>query len=425
MRFTILTLFLFFYIPLSAQKGKIKRANVEYQRGNFEQAALLYEEIIEKKDDEIFKVKLGQIYSKLEQWDKAENLYWKLADVQSNHPNSYYPFYLYAMARNQKCDIAKEFALEYKKSNSNTPQLGFIINYCDSIGELYRNSCQDCYELMPTRMNSKGNDIAPILYKNGLVYASDKDWMNNSHWYNLASVYQLYFTRIDTLEGNIYQYVRSRKFKANYLKKGNSVISAVFTPDEKNVYIGRQQIVYDSDKEKIGIFEHRGSDDDKTKLNPMPFNNNNSNYSVVNPCISEDGKLLYFASNMVGGFGGYDIYYSDLMEDGTWSAPVNLGPSINTVSNEIFPYLHEPTNTFYFASDGLFGFGGYDIFSADATDGIIQTPKNLGLPINSDANEYSFSLNADATFGFFASDREEGRGGMDIYSFIKKEAEEK
>jgi outer membrane protein OmpA-like peptidoglycan-associated protein/tetratricopeptide (TPR) repeat protein len=135
--------------------------------------------------------------------------------------------------------------------------------------------------------------------------------------------------------------------------------------------------------------------------------------------ISCDGSTLFFASNREGGFGGTDLWYSSQMPEGKWSAPVNLGPNINTESNEEAPFITNDGQTLYFSSTGHLGMGEGDIFmSRLGEDGEWGEPKNLGPPVNSAFHELGFFLSADGGTGYFASDRsEEGFGGMDIYHF--------
>ncbi|MEO0898059.1 MAG: OmpA family protein [Bacteroidota bacterium] len=111
------------------------------------------------------------------------------------------------------------------------------------------------------------------------------------------------------------------------------------------------------------------------------------------PNISSDGKTLLFVSNRNGGFGGTDIYMSTQEEDGSWSYAQNLGPLINTAQHEVTPFQHEINNTLYFSSTGhLPNAGGYDIFKASRMGRGWKKPKNLHEPVNSDKNEYYFSI---------------------------------
>ncbi|HSN50688.1 MAG TPA: hypothetical protein VLR52_05605, partial [Bacteroidales bacterium] len=136
------------------------------------------------------------------------------------------------------------------------------------------------------------------------------------------------------------------------------------------------------------------------------------------PSISPDQKTLYFVSDRNGGYGGYDIYRSAKNADGEWGAPINLGPVINTTGNEKAPFIHPDGKTLYFSSDGQMGLGGYDIFySRLAENGTWSKPVNIGYPINSPEDEAGFFVSTDGQTGYFTSNKFNGTGGYDLYSF--------
>lgn len=136
------------------------------------------------------------------------------------------------------------------------------------------------------------------------------------------------------------------------------------------------------------------------------------------PSITSDGKTLFFVSDRDGGFGGYDIYKTVKDANGNWGFPENLGSKINTVGNEKSPFIHTDSQTLYFSSDGLMGIGGYDIFLAKLNDdGSWNEPKNIGYPINSYDDDLGFFVSTDGEKGYFASNKFEGFGGWDLYSF--------
>lgn len=150
---------------------------------------------------------------------------------------------------------------------------------------------------------------------------------------------------------------------------------------------------------------------------------NGDNSWESQPSITSDGKTLYFVSDRPGGSGGYDIYLTHKNEDGEWGFPENLGPDINTAGNEKAPFIHTDSQTLYFSSDGLMGLGGYDIFySRLKPDGSWSKPKNIGYPINSFDDDVGFFVSTDGHYGYFASNKFEGFGGWDLYSFDLYEA---
>lgn len=136
------------------------------------------------------------------------------------------------------------------------------------------------------------------------------------------------------------------------------------------------------------------------------------------PSLSADGRTLYFVSTRPGGLGGYDIWRSELLEGGAWSDPENLGPNINTPYDEQSPFIHPDGQTLYFSSNGWPGLGNKDIYlSRKDASGNWQKPENMGYPINTHQEESSLTISSDGKTAFFASDKEGGFGGLDIYSF--------
>jgi outer membrane protein OmpA-like peptidoglycan-associated protein/tetratricopeptide (TPR) repeat protein len=137
------------------------------------------------------------------------------------------------------------------------------------------------------------------------------------------------------------------------------------------------------------------------------------------PCLSPDKRDLYFASRRPGGLGGSDIYVSHLQANGRWSEAENLGSGINTVGDEASPFIHADNQTLYFTSTGLQGYGEEDLFLVrKGNDGKWGKPENLGYPINTINHEGTLFIEADGKTAYYASDRSDSKGGLDIYSFL-------
>lgn len=146
--------------------------------------------------------------------------------------------------------------------------------------------------------------------------------------------------------------------------------------------------------------------------------NINTEFWESSPSLSPDKNALYFSSNRPGGFGGKDIYVSYRSANGKWLPAQNLGPLINTAGDEIEPFIHADNSTLYFTSNGLQGYGGLDIFlTRKDPAGKWQTPENLGYPINTIGDEESIFISSDGATGYYASDRSDTHGGLDLYKF--------
>lgn len=144
----------------------------------------------------------------------------------------------------------------------------------------------------------------------------------------------------------------------------------------------------------------------------------NSKYWETQPSFSADGKTLFFVSNRLGGFGGSDIWFSTLKDDGSWGMPINIGKNINTPGKEESVFIHPDGKTLYFSSDGHIGMGKLDIYVVRKNEnGEWGIPVNLGYPINTYTDENSLLVNGAGNLAYFASSREGGFGGLDLYQF--------
>lgn len=152
---------------------------------------------------------------------------------------------------------------------------------------------------------------------------------------------------------------------------------------------------------------------------PVPFSAAiNSTDWDAQPCISADGKTLYFSSMRPGGQGGRDLWLTTRQPGGKWSKPENLGAGINTDLDEQTPFLHPDGQTLYFTSNGLPGMGENDLYLVRRqADGSWGAPENLGYPINTKANEGTLTVSLDGRTAYFAANRPGGQGGIDIYQF--------
>ena len=308
---------------------------------------------------------------------------------------------------------------------------------------------------LETDINSKYSDFGPMFYKNEVVFASARDTMDlhtrEYHW-NKQSFLDLYIARPNKLDqklninNGLQQAEIQDLLKLDNLCEFSKAIntryheaSVSFSPNEKVIYFTRNNYKEDEEgklkrgedginhlkmyraryvEEKKAI--KRDRDSIWSYIEELPFNN--ESYSVGHPAVSNDGKTLYFVSDMPGGMGATDIYKISILDDGDFGVrfgkPENLGATINTSGREMYPY--ESQSKFYFSSDGHLSLGSLDVFetSKDENEAFLE-PVNLGAPLNSRLDDFGFIIDEDTQTGYFSSNREGGKGDDDIYSFVR------
>lgn len=273
---------------------------------------------------------------------------------------------------------------------------------------------QGRFTIKDLAINSEDKDFAPTYFNKSIVFSSTRAGIPSIvRRYNWDEFPFLNLFQSDIEDGELTDpYYFNPKFNkkwhegtASFSNKGTFV---AYTRDD---YKGksREGVV------KLQLFF--SSFDGRKWSEPVPFKLNNPEYSVGHPSLSEDGKTLYFASDMPGGIGGVDIYRIRRNDKGVWGKQENLGKTINTEGNEMFPFYEEKTNTLFFASNGLNGIGGLDIYFSRNRQDVFSDPKNIGAPINSPFDDFSLIIDKDIKSGYFASNREDGQGDDDIYSF--------
>lgn len=178
------------------------------------------------------------------------------------------------------------------------------------------------------------------------------------------------------------------------------------TNDSRGIVYQNYDLYY---SERIG--------DEWTEPKSLGSNINNPNTWESQASLSSDGKILFFASDRPGGFGGSDIWYSQRNSDGSWRKPINLGPKINTAGDERSPFLHTDSKTLYFSSSGFDGIGGQDIYYSKLdAQGKWSDPVNIGFPINTENDEVDFFVSLDGATGYFSSNQYENHD-WNIYEF--------
>src|SRR5690606_16019096 len=200
---------------------------------------------------------------------------------------------------------------------------------------------------------------------------------------------------------------------------------ASFSADRTTMYFTRNNYAKGSKGggpglNNLKIYVSKNIGGKRTEADGLPFNNDR--YSTGHPALTPDGKKLYFISDMPGSIGETDIFVVDILGDGTYSRPKNLGPNVNTDLKEMFPFVTD--KKLYFSSNGKIGHGGLDVYEAQLMEeGGFKEVLNLGLPINSEGDDFSYIVAEKTKKGYFASNRTGGRGDDDLY-FFESEAQE-
>ncbi len=268
--------------------------------------------------------------------------------------------------------------------------------------------------------SDKFDEFSPVWYNNGLVFCSNRKnnpFLDFSDSRNRGMIKMFY---VDTIRG--IDWTKSTEFAKEIQTKLNNGPVTFNLPGD-TMYYSRNRIVEGDVKKlsvyrnKLGLFSSVNNGQEWTRVREFRFNS--EWYNITSPCLSPDGRRLFFASDRPDGYGGADIYYCR-MRNGYWEEPVNLGPAVNTSGNESYPYINE-VGELFFSSDGHPGSGGKDIFvTKEKSLNVWYPPVHLEAPINSEYDDFGIITDNLMTEGYFSSNRE---ATLDIYSFknLRKE----
>jgi outer membrane protein OmpA-like peptidoglycan-associated protein len=259
----------------------------------------------------------------------------------------------------------------------------------------------------------KYDEFSPVYYKKGIVFCTNRSpnlFLNYSSSQNKRQfkIYYIDTTRkVNSRSARLFS--KNLKTKLNdgpvtFNNRGDTIYYS------RNLDLSNKLSKISSPRNKLGIFSAVLVDGKWTKI--REFRYNNEMYNITSPCLSPDGKRLFFASDKPGGFGGSDLYYCQ-WRGNYWSVPVNLGPVINTAGNESYPFI-DPSGDLFFSSDGHPGLGGKDIFFSQLSDSSWLTPVHLDPPINSKYDDFGIITDTLMNEGYFSSNRNKS---IDIYHF--------
>lgn len=409
------------YQQMKAKKKVLFEKAVHYDTlFVFDKALEYYKKFHSKNPTNFYVVnKIADIHRVLGQSAEASEWYAKAITMPEATPIQTW-YYAQALRGSGKYELAKKYYEKYAEDNPTDSRPKRISEGLVNLGSYFRDTAS--FSIINIEINTPFADFSPIWYKNnGIAFVSSRteSKKTDNRWSGGQSFLDLYKADFDTLKKKFGQ---PELFKGKVISdyhEGPMAFDSSFT---KIVFTRNNLIKKTKTSEsgiiKLNLFESTITNDVFDKPKRLPFNS--PEYSCGHPTLTKDGNLLIFASDMPGGKGGQDLYYSEF-SGGTWGEPVNLGADINTEGDEVFPFLHED-GTLYYASDGLAGLGNLDVYAAKKTaDKQWGFPKNIGAPINSQYDDFAFIYNKDKNSGFFTSNRPNGKGDDDIYFFDNRQ----
>ncbi len=403
---------------------RIAKADENFESFAYIDARAIYEEVIKQgySSPDLY-AKLADSYYFTSNLEDAVGWYEKLIEVSGNSLNPEYLFRysqsLKSVERYQEADDTME---EFYKLTDNDKRAKYFIEKKDYLDFIELQSGK--FEMFSLNINTKNSEYAPSFDANGkIVFASSREKINNPaklHKWDKMPFLDIFSSEVKPDSIGLKEPVKLKgKINTKFHESSTS-----FSRDGSTVYFSRNN--YTNNKlgtSKKGVvllklYKATLVDDKWTDITELPFCSDN--YSVSHPSLSADGKKLYFASDMPGTYGKSDLYVVDVLGGGKFGKPKNLGETINTEGRETFPYLSD-SGRLFFASDGHVGLGGLDVFVAEPEESGFSDAYNVGKPINSPKDDFTFVLNENTKIGYFASNRRGGKGNDDIYSFKQKE----
>ncbi len=271
------------------------------------------------------------------------------------------------------------------------------------------------FELLDAGVNTRFSEIGSGFFRNKLIMVSSKKLGGLAKIDpNTNEAYKDLFCLDISKNGQL----SLPLLFSRILNTSNSEDQLTFSPDQKTVYYTR------SNKENSTEFKLYKADLEENShgnwINQELLSINQNGVSIENPFMSPKGDKLYFASNMPESIGGYDIYAAKINDDGSLGTPENLGPAINTSSDEKYPSLSLDSKYLYFSSKGHNSIGGFDLFTSRILSDRYKAPRNMGNTINSEYDEIAYFLAA-KNKGYVSSNRPNGKGSLDIYTATNDE----
>jgi tetratricopeptide (TPR) repeat protein len=343
------------------------------------------------------------------------------------HKTKFDPNAMYLLGRayhyaNRFDDAIKAYNAFKQTGRGNADNLGDVdrqIQYCINAKELMKFPMNVTFENLGSSVNSPYADYFPFI-------PSDESFI-------------IYNTRrpdegasVAKDDGTFASAIYVSKVTDGAFAKAKNIGPPISKKDGEQEIIGLSasgeiMLLYYTNLKGVGDIYITTTDKNKSfkTADKLADNINSPKAEEIAACISNDGNMLYFASNRLGGSGGTDLYMSRKLPNGTWGPAQNMGPEINTPFDEDFPNLTNDGKILYFSSNGHTSIGGYDIFKAEMNEAthMYSNPKNVGYPINTTEDNFNFRLSNNGRFGYMAALRDGGLGDLDIYRVTFNEVE--
>jgi len=414
---TLFTIAALSSFSLIAQNASTKKADKHFKRFEFVDAAEDYKKLVEDgKADTYVYSQLAECYYNVFNSVEAETYYAKALET-ATQPEMIFK-YSQMLKANGKYEASNVQMAKFAKMRpSDDRSIAFSKNpdYLPKILEKGKK-----FNIQNLGFNTKFSDYGGTLKDGKLYITSARNTSRKTYGWNEEPYLDIY--QLAKAEDGSYQAATLVEDKVNTKYHEGD---ASFSSDGNTMYFSRESF-FEKEFEKdstsntkyslLHLFKATKSGDKWNNVEGFALNS--KNYSVKNPSVSADGKTLYFASDMPGGYGLFDIYKADIGSDGSIGEAVNMGQKVNTEGQEMFPYISS-NETLYFSSNGHLGLGGLDVFYTKEIDGKMAPIRNVGIPINSNADDFAFSLDEETEEGYVSSNRDGGLGSDDVYA-IKK-----
>ena len=392
-----------------------KKGNKEYDNLGYLTATDYYQNLDDAEQTYDIKLKLANSFRLNSQYEAAE--YWYAQIINEVQAAETILHYAQTLQSNGKCEDAIRWFNDFQKQSNDKTRT--FIKDCKDIDKFENHKNIKLSNLAD--LNTEHHDFSPIPHKDGIIFTSmragNKMITSNTDKWTKDNFSDLFYAK---KKDDKFEDIKPLKGDVN---GGFHDGVATFSAPTKQMIFTRtsKKKSEEGDTKKLMIFSAKGEGDNWNETEALPFCD--KEYSTCHPTLSTDGQRLYLSSDRPGGFGGMDIYVSQKLGN-KWGDPVNLGPTVNTAGNEIFPFISQKDKLF-FASDGHKGLGGLDIFvvekSTDSDENSWADRKNVGKPINSKKDDFGFYIDTEEEKGYVSSNRPGGAGQDDIYSWEKTE----